>query len=171
MEPGSITVLVVQNPDEEATVVARSPGLDPDSTIEEYGEQIKRGAFVALIQRDRLSNTTGGELFVADRIDSTLYLQTNAYMSDDGGASVDDIGPSIAAGYAPLPEPVELNTYTVFGTDDDGERFSNLCTAETAEQAAAQTKTAVLVDEGCEHLVTVDIVLTGDHTDAEAVNV
>jgi hypothetical protein len=123
---------------------------------------------VSLTGRSLNGNTTRVQILVADRSGDFLVLQDNEFMRDEEtGAGVNNIGKVIVGGYAPLPQ---LNTYTVFGSNDNNEQFVNVCTAETAEEAAMQTKTAVLVDEGCESMVDINIVLTGDHSDAEAVN-
>jgi hypothetical protein len=169
MEPTSITIVAIQNPgDAEATIVNPQEIITPDDAIEKFGTQIEQGAFVSLTGRSINGNTIGVQILVADRSGASLYLQDNEFMQDEEtAADVDNIGKVIASGYAPLPQ---LNTYTVFGSNDDGERFVNVCTAETPEEAAKQTKTAVLVDAGCESMVDIVIVLTGDHSDAEAVN-
>lgn len=170
MEPTSITIVAIQNPgDAEATIVNPQEIITPDDAIEKFGAQIEQGAFVSLTGRNIKGNTTGVQILVADRSGDSLYLQDNEFMQDkEMAADVDNIGKIIASGYAPLPQ---LNTYTVFGANDEGERFVKVCTAETPEEAAEQTKIAVLVDAGCAHLVKVDIVLTGDHSDAEVVNI
>lgn len=169
MEPTSITIVAIQNPgDAEATIVNPQEIITPDDAIEKFGAQIEQGAFVSLTDRNINSNTTSVQILVADRVADSIYLQNNAFMQDEGTApDVDSIGEVIARGYAPLPQ---LNTYTVFGSNDDGERFVNVCTAETPEEAAKQTKTAVVVNAGCESMVDIVIVLTGDHSDVEAVN-
>lgn len=171
MEPGSVVILAVQNPGEAAVIIARDFGLTPNGAIEQYGDQIKQGAFVSLTERDNDGNTASVALFVADRVGDTLYLQDNSFMSDSEAPSIDDIGSTVASGEAPLtPNPAELETFTVFGNNDDGEAFVAVVTAteDTVYNVGVQ---AGLVDEGFENSVTIDLIVKGEQADLERVEV
>lgn len=171
MEPGSITVVAIQNPGEEAVII-RAGALTPETAIEQFGEQIQHGAFVALTDRDYHGNTTSVTLLVADReTDGRLYLQDNSYLYPDNQykADVDDIGAVVASGDVPLPEP-DLETFTVFGNNDDGEDFVAVVSA-TEDTVHDEGVKAGLVDEGFENSVSINLILKGDCSDLEAVAV
>ncbi len=170
----SVTILAVKNPSDEvenATILAERPGLTPEAVIEEFGDKIERGAFVSLTERDEGGNTTNVLLYVADRSGDSLYLQDNGNIGPDYGADIDDIGDVIESGYAPLadPEP-ELETFTVFGNNDDGEDFVAVVSAteDTVRETGVQ---AGLVDPGFEDSVSIGLILKGDHSDLENVAV
>jgi hypothetical protein len=168
MEP-TITLVTIQNPGEDSVIINPFGVETPESVIEKYGDQIKHGAFVSLIDRDTNSNTVGGLILVADReADDILYLQNNEYMSDDNAADVDQIGAVIASGDVALAE--ELETFTVVGNNDDGEAFVAVVTAteDTVYNVGVQ---AGLVDEGFENSVTIDLIVKGAHPDLEQVAV
>lgn len=171
MEPGSIVILAVQNPGEAATVVACDFGLTPKIAIDKYGDQIKQGAFVSLTERDNDGNTAAVSIYVADRVLDQLYLQDNEYLSESGAPSIDIIGSVIEQGHAPLaPDPTELETFTVFGKNDDEENFVAVvsATVDTVHDAGVK---AGLVDEGYEEDVVINVVLKGDYSNLETVSI
>lgn len=168
-----ITIVAVSNPgDEEATVFVASTVLSAEEVIEQYGNKINHGAFVSVTYRDGRGNTTRVLHFIADRSVSSLYLQNNEFMADEDDApDVDDIGTVVASGYAPLETPEEeLETYTVFGRNDDSENFVAVVTA-TEETVAEVAVKAGTVDEGCEHLVIIGAILKGDQSDLDRVSI
>lgn len=168
MEPADITILAIQNPgDAEATIANPQRILTPNTAIEQYGGQIKQGAFVTLTDRSVNGNTVSVTTFVADRIGDTLYLQNNAGIAENE-VSIDSIGGVEAQGYAP-PEP-ELETFTVFGNNDDGENFVAVVSA-TEDTVVEEGVKAGLVDEGYEADVTIAAVLKGDQSGLERVSV
>ena len=167
----STTIVSIQNPgDAEATnIVAES--LTPTGVIEQYGSRIAQGAFVALTDRDFINgNTQRVSLFVADRVETNLYLQNNELMQDENvAADPDNIGAVIASGQAPLASTEELETFTVFGVNDDGENFSAVVSAteDTVHDVGIK---AGLVDEGWENSVKIDLIVKGDALDLERVS-
>lgn len=169
MEPADITILAIQNPgDAEATIVNPQSIITPDTAIEEYGSQIKQGAFVSLTDRNSGGNTVNVALFVADRVGDVVYLQNNESVVERH-VSIDDIGSVVAAHGAPLtPDEADLETFTVFGTNDDGERFIAVVSAteDTVEDVGVK---AGLVDKGYEADVSIAAVLKGDHSGLESV--
>jgi len=164
MEPNLVT-LVVQNPGEQAEVIARDYGLTPGTAIEQYGGQIKHGAFVSL-------SGDGVQLLVADReVDGILYLQNNEHLIDGQGADIDLIGSVVASGDVPCePDEADLETFTVYGVNDNHETFTAVVSA-TEDTIADVAVKAGTVDEGFEHLVKIVAILKGDQTDLESVEV
>jgi hypothetical protein len=162
MEP---TILAVQNPGEE-TILIPQVGTDLEDIIINYGSQFEHGAFVALIEKDAFGQVRTIRQFVVDKItDGQTYLQDNSYMSEDGAANVDHIGAVVSAGFPDDPTPEEeLETFTVYGVNDDDEAFSAVVSAteSTVESVGVQ---AGLVDEGFESHVKIVAILKGDQTD------
>lgn len=175
-----MTTIAITNPSDEsaqASIVAEHDVIDADIILELYGSRLEDGAQVVMFD----SGGVWQYLATRDpRCDSIALRNNNslsAELHDDDKTFIDFMN---TGGWAygiiavrddmPLadPEPPELHTYTVYGSDDEGDRFVNVCTAPSAEEAATQTRTTVLVDEGYECLVNIDLVLTGDHSDAEA---
>lgn len=167
----NITIVAISNPgDAEATIIVASTVLSAEEVIEQYGDKINHGAFVSVIYRDGHGDTTRVLHFIADRSGNYLYLQNNNFMADEDNApDVDYIGAVVASGYAyaPLETPEEeLETYTVFGRNDDSENFVAVVSA-TEETVAEVAVRAGTVDEGCEHLVTIGAILKGDQSDLD----
>lgn len=177
MEPADITILAIQNPgDAEATIVNPQSIITPDTAIKEYGGQIKQGAFVSLTDCSPNGNTVGACIFVADRAGDVVFLHSNAYMSldsalyiDNIGEIIDNIGEIIASRSAPLiPDEANLETFTVFGTNDDGYPFRAVVSA-TKDTVYDVGVKAGLVDEGYEGNVSIAVVLKGDQSGLESV--
>lgn len=181
MEPNIITILTIQNPGEDSFVINPYGALSPEATIEQYGGKIKHGAFVTLIDRDAGSgNTVGGSIFVADReTDGRLYLQDNSYLAEDNAykADIDDIGAVVAvvaSGDVPLDpppvDPADLETFTVFGNNDDIGAFVAVVSA-TEDTVYDVGVKAGLVDEGYEEDVDIVLIVKGDQSNLERVSV
>lgn len=171
MEPNIYTILVIQNPGEESIVINPFGALSPERALEQYGGQIKHGAFVALIDRDAGSgNTVGGAIFVADReADGRLYLQNNEFLVNGEGADIDDIGTVVTSGEVELEVPeADLETFTVYGVNDNSETFTAVVSA-TEDTVADVAVKAGTVDEGFGHLVKIVAILKGDQSDLESV--
>lgn len=168
MEPRN-TIVTIQNPAEDSVVINPYAVLSPEAVIENYGGKIKHGAFVSIIERDGLDNTIGGSIFVADReTDGRLYLQNNEFLIDGEGADVDDIGAVVASGDVELEASEELETFTVFGNNDNGVDFVAVVTATEATVRDVGIQ-AGLVDEGFEDSVSIDCILKGDQSTVERV--
>lgn len=166
----SITVVAIQNPGEE-TQVFRANELTPYSAAEQFGVHMKQGAFVALTNHDERGNTESVALFVVDTLATAegrrVYLQNNERFADSDfpEVDIDDIGCVI--GYADLAV-APLETYTVFGINDDRENFVAVITA-TPDTVEEQAVKAGLVDEGYESSVQIVAIFKGDQTDLENV--
>jgi hypothetical protein len=175
LEPNTHTLLTIQNPGEDSVVINPFGALTPEQAAEQYGGQIKHGAFVTLVDRDvRSGNTVGGVILIADReADGRLYLQNNEYMTEDNPhkADVDDIGAVVASCDVPedVPEP-ELETFTVFGNNDDSEDFVAVVAATDDTVYDVGVK-AGLVDEGYESDVEIRLILKGDWSHLEPIAV
>jgi hypothetical protein len=164
MEPVDITILAIQNPgSEETVIVSPQRTVSPQQAADEYGSQIQQGAFVTLIDRSPHGNTVGVTVLVADRNGDVVYLQTNDAIADNE-VDIDAIGRVVAESYNPEPK-VELETFTVFGNNDDGDDFVAVVSAteDTVHDVGVQ---AGLVDAGFEGSVTISCILKGDHGDA-----
>lgn len=176
MEPSN-TIITIQNPGEEAAVINPYAVLSPEDVVQQYGGQIKHGAFVTLIGRDGLDNTVGGLILVADReTDGRLYLQNNEFLTEDNAykADIDDIGAVVASGEVPLDpppvDPADLETFTVFGNNDDNENFVAVVSA-TEDTVYDVGVKAGLVDEGYEEDVDIVLIVKGDQSNLERVSV
>lgn len=168
MEPTN-TIVTIQNPGEESIVINPYAVLTATQVAEQYGGKIKHGAFVSIAERNGFDNTTGGSIFVADRdTDGILYLQNNEYMND-GVCGVDTIGAVAGSADVPLePDPADLETFTVFGNNDDNEDFVAVVTA-TEDTVYSVGVQAGLVDEGYEEDVDIVLIVKGDQRNLERV--
>lgn len=171
MEPTvTNTIVTIQNPTEDSIVINPTAVLSAEDVVEQYGGKIKHGAFVSLTERDGRDNTIGGSIFVADReVDGRLYLQNNEYLLDGDGADIDSIGSVCASGEVELDASVvegELETFTVYGINDDHQTFTAVITATEATAEEVGIK-AGLVDDGYEHLVKIAAILKGNQTGLE----
>lgn len=124
-----ITILAIQNPGRPEAVIIRHRGaLSPPTVITKHSAKIEHGAFVSLTERDIDGNTRSVSHFIADRTPNQLYLQNNDYMQDDTAPAVNEIGAFVAGGIA-KPIQVELETFTIFGKDDNDEVFVTIVDA------------------------------------------
>lgn len=160
MSTNSNTIIGIQNSDEEtAEVIVHGSALTASGVIEHYGHKINKGAFVSVTDVDGAGVTVGITIYIADKLDTTVYLQDNAFGDE---TDIDNVGSTVAVGEVSVPE--ELETFTVYGVNDNSETFIAVVTAteSTVEDVAI---TAGTVDEGVEHLVKIVAVLRGDQTE------
>lgn len=170
----SKTIIAIKNPEETPLVIDDGFVLDGNEVAEQYGKQIKRGAFVTLIDVDYDGDADGdAELYIADRVEDRVYLQSNDQVGD-GGNSIDAVGSvHTYADDVPLesdePDPADLETFTVFGNNDDNENFVAVVSA-TEETVREVGINAGVVDEGCEGMVDIVLIVKGDQSSAEVVS-
>lgn len=177
----SESLIAIQNPGEEPQVFQPCYLIDGSEIISCYGEKIKYGAFVTVIDLNEAGEVDGdgeAELYIADRVGEDVYLQANERLADgdDVEISIDNIGGVVFAGTKELesleeppapPEPdAVLGTFTAFGRNDDGEKFVVIFAADANDRAVIREAAinAALVDEGCEDMVTVAMIVRGDQT-------
>lgn len=170
MNPPTYSIVGITNPKEGAAQAATdvlASVADPASIISDYGDQIENGALVSITDRDGNGNTVGQYLYIADREsnEDTLILRNNATLGDLS-VFLYEAGGEVARGES-APE-AELETFTVFGNNDDGEDFVAVVTA-TEDTVADVGVQAGLVDEGFEGSVSISLILKGDHSDTEVV--
>jgi hypothetical protein len=164
---------VIQNPGVAvAQVIVGPPGLTPPEIISNYGGKIAQGAFVSVAEFNAYNLPTGGGVFVADRIDDHLYLQDNSGLAErEEGPTIDAIGEVINSGYAPLDAPPEqLETFTVFGLNDDGEAFTAIVAA-TEDTIETVGRTAGATSWGGAADVELQLIVKGDASGWERVTV
>lgn len=163
----SVTTGVIQNVGEEPITVRSQYFIENDEFISKYGSKIKRGAFVALFNFDA-GMLVSSRQFIADRIETRVYLQDNSNVITSN-CNIDFVGEIVAHGNAALEGEIPgLETFTVFGENDDGERFTAVISAteETAFKAAIDAGT---VDRGWEDDVTIAAILYGDQSTLDQV--
>lgn len=159
-----MNLIAITNPSDKNAqagfVHTQTAAICVEKIIPEYGDRIEDGAQIVVVS-DGASPRVWQ--YIAERCEDKIWIRTN----DDLNQSVDtvNVGPCVAFGDITPLEPVELHTYTVFGWDDDGQEYTYVCTAESPEQAAERTKAAVVVDPGYENQVSIDLILSGDHSD------
>lgn len=158
----SQSIISIQNPNETEEVIAPGYLVDGSELIDSYGEKIKYGAFVVIIDLDDQDEPDGdSETFIADRIDDTVYLHTNSALTSRESGLIDRLGSSYWSGDAPEANTEPQEEFTVFGTNDDGEKFVALVTATPATVVEEGRKAGATV-EGYEDQVTVVLAVKGD---------
>lgn len=163
-----MTLIAITNPSDESAqagfVHTQGGVITVESIIPEYGDKIEDGAQIVIV--DDSFPTINVWQYIAERCGDEVWLHVNntARLYVD----IDDVGPVVAQGTLTAPEPeVELETFTVFGENDDAEAFRAVVTAASPAAAKAAGTAAGLVDEGCEDMVRVDAVLKGDVSEAD----
>lgn len=188
-----MTLIAITNPSDpsaEASIV-RNVDYDagcPEGILENFGDKLEDGAQVVMVKRERVwqylatreSPPPGG--FDSGSI---ALRNNNALVRDsryDNDAFIDYMNGSdnfdiIAMGNYPLASDVAaeatdepLETFTVFGNNDDGEDFVVVVSAteDTVREVGAK---AGLVDEDYVDLVDINLIVKGEHPDLECVNV
>lgn len=182
-----MTLIAITNPSDEsaeASIVVDDPRkmYAPRSILDEFGDRIEDGAQVVMIDGGRVWQylaTRSGNDSVALRNNNALGLLARTdgqafieYMNDPdiGQNIIECIDLSSASGeFSGNGE--DWQTFTVFGTNDDGERFSAVVTARSEEGAYRAGKYAGTLDDEFECDVRIDVILKGDHSDIETVNI
>lgn len=174
-----MTIVAITNPSDEGAeshIVEELAGLVvPRRILEEFGDRLEDGAQVAMIGG---ANGVGRVWqYIATRDGETVALRSNNGLAGraegerfiDFVENADDAHKYLIEVVGLPPEP-ELETFTVFGENDDGERFVAVVSAteDTVNDVGVQ---AGLVDDGFEHYVRIDLILKGDHSDLESVTI
>lgn len=164
----SVTTGVIQNPDAEPITVRSNYDISNEEFIVKYGSEVKKGALIALFNFDT-GLLVNSRQFIADRIQNRVYLQNNV-LADKDSCSIDAVGEIVEDGLAPLENDTPaLETYTVFGFNDNDERFTAVISS-TDEAVYDDAVIAGLVDPGYEYLVRVAAIFRGDYSDLEQVD-
>lgn len=174
-----MTLIAITNPSDEsaeAGFVATPEFLPtPSRILEEYGSKLEDGAAVVFVEGTRVWQ------YIATRDPNnpaSIALRSNNALAADAGESGEEFifyvsgrrgGNSsiIDTANIPLEADGPLETYTVFGENDDAEPFRAVLTATSPAAAKLAGIDAGTVDAGCEHMVRVDAVLKGDVTEAD----
>jgi len=156
-----MSTVAITNPSDSAAkagVVENVGFWSPRSLLEQFGERIEDGAIISVFDLGGI--TPGVWQYIAERYGDEIKLRTNNTLSDyfdtaNAGETIDAFTIAAAA---------ELETFTVYGVNDDGEGFTAVvnATEDTVEDVGVQ---AGLVDEGYEHAVKIVAVLRGDQTE------
>jgi hypothetical protein len=160
-------LIAITNPVHESAYAEfthnQSTPITLESIVPKYGDKIENGAQIVIVSDDPTPRVWQ---YIAERNGDYIWIRTNNNLSDY--IDTEDIGPSVAEGTVTPAEPeAELETYTVFGEDDDGERFRAVVAASSPAAAYVAGIQAGLVDEGFEHDVAIAAVLKGDVTDID----
>ena len=159
------TIVGIQNPGDEAAEVFRTGyALTPSDIANHFSDKIESGAFVTAIDRDPHGNTVGIKVFIADKSEEVVYLQNNEYGEE---ANIDLLGDVVCS--VEFEAKAELETFTVYGTDDNGSPFRAVITATEADAEEAGIE-AGTVNWGCGYLVKIVAILKGDVTKEEVVS-
>jgi hypothetical protein len=179
-------IIAITNPSDEsaeAGIVEEIPypGLTPRTILERYGSKLEDGAQVVMTNIDNSRVWQYIATRETDGTESIALRSNNGLAREDGDQTFIQFvaaGPGhgefiIEVGDYELerPEPpVELETFTVYGENDDDERFVAVVSAteDTVREAGIK---AGLVDEGYEADVRIDLILKGDQTDLEVASV
>lgn len=161
-----MNLIAITNPSDESAeagfVHTQYGYITTESIIPDYGDKIEDGAQIVIVSDiDGLAHRVWQ--FIAERVDDEIWIRVNNTVGDY--IDVEDAGPCVAQGNVTPPEPLE--TYTVFGRNDNCEPFRCVVSAISPVEAYAAAVDAAVVDEGWEFEVRVDIVLKGDVTEAD----
>lgn len=162
-----MNLIAITNPSDESAesgfVHTQDGYITVESIIPEYGERIEDGAQIVIVTNGPRPRVWQ---YVAERVGDDIWVRVNNTLSDY--IDTEDVGPCVAQGsVATAPD---LETFTVFGENDNGERFVAVvaATEDTVEDVAVK---AGLVDEGFESDVDIHLILKGDQSDLETVTV
>lgn len=162
-----MNLIAITNPSDESAqsgfVHTQTGHVTVESIIPEYGEKIEDGAQIVIVSDGPAPRVWQ---YIAERVGDDIWIRVNNTLSDY--IDTEDVGPCVAQGTVTATEPeVELETYTVFGENDDGEQFRAVVTAANPAAAKAAGIQAGLVDEGFERDVDIAAILKGDVTDVD----
>ncbi len=171
-------LIAITNPSdasaEAGTVQSISGICTPKFILEELGEKLEDGDQVVMVEDDRvwqyLVTRSSNEAPIALRPNNALGVDARY---GDGESCIDHEqwrqGEIIECGTQKLVSEGELETFTVFGNNDDGEDFVAVVSAteDTVYDAGVQ---AGLIDGGYEQWVTIDLIVKGDESDLERVS-
>lgn len=180
-----MTLIAITNPSDESAesgfVATPDFICTPQIILEQYGDKLEDGAQVVMIEGE--GEDTRVWQYVATRnpnYPESIALRSNNALAADAGpdgeefifyiSGRDPYGEGIIenANVSLASDEPELETFTVFGNNDDGENFVAVVTA-TEETVIDEGVKAGVVDEGYESDVVIVAVLKGDQSHLERV--
>lgn len=177
-----MTLIAVTNPSDKSAesgfVVEPEFLPTPERILAEYGGKLEDGAQIAFIEGE--GEDTRVWQYIATRDPNnpeSIALRSNNALAADAGPSGEEFifyvnqrqggnASIIESAHVALEADAPLETYTVFGENDDSERFVAVVTAPSEAAAYDAGITAGCVDEGWESDVRIDLILPGDHSQA-----
>lgn len=184
LKGGSMSLIAITNPSDESAesgiVYEAAPfeTFTPNAILNKFGSKLEDGAQVTMVEGNRVWQ------YLATRDGSSIALRSNNALAADAGDQDEDseffwfvTGRSggsdsiIDSTVAPLELPeAELETFTVYGNNDDDENFVAVVSA-TEETAHEVGVAAGVVDKGYENDVKIYLILKGDQTDLATVSI
>lgn len=159
-----MNLIAITNPSDESAeagfVHTQVGYITTERIIPDYGDKIEDGAQIVIVSDGPNPRVWQ---FIAERVDDDIWIRVNNTTGDY--IDTEDVGPSVASGSVEPEAPLE--TYTVFGENDDAEPFRAVVTATSPAAAKAAGIQAGLVDEGFEHDVDIAAVLKGNVSDVD----
>lgn len=161
-----MTLIAITNPSdpsaESGFVDTKAGNIPVESIIPEYGDKIEDGAQIVVVGDGPVPHVWQ---YIAERFIDDIWIRVNNDIQTNIDTEV--VGPEVATGHVGLRE---LETFTVYGVNDNDEAFTAVVSA-TEHTVADVAAKAGAVDEDYEHLVKIAAIVKGDQSDLEFVTI